>query len=409
MNRSILLISYYFPPLGMAGVQRPLGLAKYLFRLGWKVYILTVKPIAYWEADPTLLEDFAKEIPIFRAGSADPARLAYLFGQRKRESSDVPPNRKKLVWDSKLGFLPFAYFKASHLVKKFNIGTVWTTSPPPSVHLAGLWLKERKEVRWFVDFRDPWKVEAPEENSSVWQKRQRKLKRLLGAADGVTAVNDSLKNFLEPVAGADKVETVFNGFDPEIKISKPDSPHKVFTMAYGGTLSPSTDPHPFPAALARWKKEKKRDFRLILVGKIIGLPVEARLSELDLTENVEITGYVPHRAALEKLSKAHLLLLFLSQEEKYRLTVPAKIFEYIGLGKPTLAVASEESAVAEFLSKYPVGTLCGREAEIVEKLEFYYRQWESGSMPPVPESLRRPFGWDKQAERLSAFIESRLK
>ena len=84
MNRSILVISYYFPPLGMAGVQRPLGLAKYLHRLGWKVYVLTVKPVSYWETDFTLLEDFPKEIPIFRAGSLDPARISYFFGRKKR-------------------------------------------------------------------------------------------------------------------------------------------------------------------------------------------------------------------------------------------------------------------------------------------------------------------------------------
>lgn len=409
MNRSILLISYYFTPLGMAGVQRPLGLAKYLYRLGWKVYVLTVKPIPYWETDPTRLEDFPEEIPIFRAGSADPARLAYLFGRRKRERSSALPNKKQLVWDSKLGFLPFAYFKASHLIKKFNIGTVWTTSPPPSVHLAGLWLKKKKKVRWFADFRDPWEVEAPEENSDVWQRRQKKLKRLLTVADGVTAVNDSLKIFLEHLTGAGKVETIFNGFDPEIKISNPNSPQKIFTMAYGGTLSPSTDPHPFPAALSRWKKEKKRNFRLILIGKIISLPMEKRLLGLDLTENVRITGYLSHRKALEELSKAHLFLLFLSQEEKYRLTIPAKIFEYIGLSKPTLAITSEKGAVMEFLSKYPVGTLCSREDEIVEKLEFYYRQWESGTIFPVPDALRVQFGWEKQAERLSNFIESGLK
>ncbi|MGH8003407.1 MAG: glycosyltransferase [Limisphaerales bacterium] len=409
MSRSILLISYYFPPLGMAGVQRPLGLAKYLHRLGWKVYVLTVKPIAYWETDPTLLEDFPKKIPVFRAGSLDPARVSYLFGRRKRKGFTFRPEAGKLVWDTKLGFVPFVWAKACRLIEKFSISAVWTTSPPPSLHLAGLWLKQTNNIKWFSDFRDPWEVEAPAESSNVWERRQRKLRRLLSAVDGVTAVNDRLKDFLAPLAGVGRVATIFNGFDPEIKISGMDSSPKIFTMAYGGTLSPSTDPHAFPKALSRWKKEKKRNFRLILIGKIIGLPVEKRLSELDLAENVEITGYLPHRKALERLSTAHLVLLFLSQEEKYRLTVPAKVFEYIGLGKPTLAVAAKKSAVADFLSKYPVGSLCNGEDEIIEKLEFYYRQWENGSLSPLPETLRQPFRWDKQAEQLSNFIESRLK
>jgi len=409
MNRSILLISYYFPPLGMAGVQRPLGLAKYLYRLGWKVYVLTVKPIAYWETDPTLLEDFPKEIPIFRAGSLDPARVSYLFGRRKRDGSGFRPAAGKLVWDTKLGFVPFVWAKGCRLIEKYSIAAVWTTSPPPSVHLAGVWLKRTNNIKWFADFRDPWGVEAPEENSNVWQKRQKKLKRLLAAADGVTAVNDRLKNFLEPFVGAGKTETVFNGYDPEDRPPVLPAPAQVFTLAYGGTLNASHNPHLFLKGLSLWKKRKGCPFRLLLVGRVLDLPLLQWLNDLGLAENSELTGYLPHRAARRKLSETDIFLLFLPPESKYDLNLPAKIFEYVGLSKPTLAIASEKSAVADFLSKYPVGTLCNREDEIVQKLEFYYRQWESGAMPPIPETLRGPFGWDKQAQNLSDFIESRLK
>ncbi|MCI0329586.1 MAG: glycosyltransferase [candidate division Zixibacteria bacterium] len=409
MKRSILLISYYFPPLGMAGVQRPLGLAKYLFRLGWRVYVLTVKPIAYWETDPTLLEDFPKEIPVFRAGSLDPARVSYLFGRRKRTGTGFRPAAGKLFWDAKLGFAPFVWAKGCRLIEEFSISAIWTTSPPPSLHLAGLWLKRTNDIQWFADFRDPWEAEGPEENSNVWQKRREKLKRLLAAADGVTAVNDGLKNFLEPLAQAGKVATVFNGFDPEIKVSDFASPRKIFTLAYGGTLNAPHNPHPFFKALSRWKKSKGRPFRLLLVGRVLELPVRSWLEELALAENAEVTGYLPHRAARQKLGEADLFLLFLPPEPAYGLNLPAKIFEYIGLGKPVLAVAGAGSAVADFFSQYPVGALCSREDEIVEQLEFYYRQWENGSLPSLPETLRQPFGWDKQAGQLSNLIESKLK
>ncbi|MCI0404461.1 MAG: hypothetical protein L0Z48_02345 [candidate division Zixibacteria bacterium] len=409
MNRSILIISYYFPPLGMAGVQRPLGLAKYLHRLGWRVYVLTVKPVVYWETDPALLEDFPKEIPIFRAGSLDPARLFYLLGRKKRAPSGFRPPSGTLLWDAKLGSVPFLWAKGCRLIERFSISVVWTTSPPPSVHLAGFWLTQTNDVRWFADFRDPWEVEAPEENSSRWLKRQKKLKRLLAAANGVTAVNDCLKTYLVPFVGVEKTATIFNGFEPEMKISGTDPSPKVFTLAYGGTLSPATSPLPFLQALARWKKEKKRSFRLLLIGKILGLPVSEWLDKLGLAGETELTGYLPHRLLLEKLSGADVLLLLLSPEEKYRLAVPAKLFEYVGLGKPILAAASDKGALADFFSRHPVGVLYSGEEEIIEKLEFYYRQWENGSLSPLPEALRQPFGWDKQAERLSTFIESKLQ
>lgn len=408
MNRSILLISYYFPPLGMAGVQRPLELAKGLYGLGWKVYVLTVKPISYWETDPTLLENFPKEIPVHRAGSADPARLAYLFGRKQRGEAGSSLVRKAGVWDSKLGFVPFACLKAARLVEKFGIAAVWTSSPPPSLHLVGRWLKRKKKIYWIADFRDPWEVEAPEENSFLWKKRKNKLKSFLQKADGLTAVNDCLKTYLQNFSEQDRVITVFNGYEPGIRPPAARSPSEILTLAYGGTLNSSHNPRLFLQALSRWKKESARPFRLLLVGKVIGLPLRSWLDELDLTPNVEITGYLPHRLAVEKVSTADVVLLFLPTEPCYRLNLPAKIFEYIGLGKPVLAVAGERSAVADFLDKYPAGKLCHGEDEIMERLEQFYHQWESGSIPEIPDSLRRQFGWDKQVERLSSFVETGL-
>lgn len=405
--RSVLLISYYFPPLGMAGVQRPLKLAKYLFRLGWKVYVLTVKPIAYWETDSTLLADFPPEIPVFRAGSADPARLTYLLGRKERKDSGRLSGTKR-TWDSKLGFVPFASIKAARLVEKFDIAAVWTTSPPPSIHLVGRWLKQNKKVSWLADFRDPWEVEAPEPDSNVWKKRQDKLKRLLQFSDGVTTVNDSLKNYMESFAGVGKVATVFNGFEPGNALPARPSPSKVFTLAYGGTLNASHHPYLFLKALSSWKKEAGHSFRLLLVGRVLGLPLLQWLDELGLAEDAEATGYLAHPEARRRLSEADLFLLFLPPEPKYRLNLPAKIFEYIGLERPTLSVAFAEGAVADFLSAYPVGCLCAGEEAIIEALNSYYQLWKRQGFLSIPEAERRRFGWDKEAQKLSTLLESKL-
>jgi len=46
--KRVLLVAYYFPPLGMSGTQRVAKWGKYFLRLGWEVTIITVKPIAYY-------------------------------------------------------------------------------------------------------------------------------------------------------------------------------------------------------------------------------------------------------------------------------------------------------------------------------------------------------------------------
>lgn len=403
-GRSILIVSYYFPPLGLSGVQRPMKLAKYLHRLGWKVFVLTVKPIAYWQRDESLLSDLPPEIPVFRAGSADPARLAYLLGKKIRTESgfsSAPP----MVWDSKIGFAPFAYWKAARLIKKFGIGTLWTSSPPPSIHRVGARLKRKLGIRWVADFRDPWEVESPEAGSPLWSKRQEKLKTLLAQADGVTTVDDEIRDYLSGFSGNKPASTVFNGYDPEDLPPTAAKKSEVFTLAYGGTLNAACNPHLFLKGLARWKKEKQVPFRLFLIGRTLGLPVEEWLEELGLEENVILTGYLPHRQALLELSKADLFLLFVGMEEQYRFTLTAKIFEYIGLGKPTLAVAPQNGAVAGFMAKYQAGRLAASEEQVAEGLDFYHRRWQAGKNLAIPKEVRNRFGWDKEAVKLASILE----
>jgi hypothetical protein len=75
VNRKVLLICYYFPPLGLGGVGRPLNLFKELPALGWDCHVLTVKSVAYRAYEPELLQglDTSK---VYRSGSRDPQRSA---------------------------------------------------------------------------------------------------------------------------------------------------------------------------------------------------------------------------------------------------------------------------------------------------------------------------------------------
>ena len=60
MNK-VLVIAYYFPPLGLSGVQRTTKFVKYLQDFGWEPTVLTVGEIAYYAKDVSLLHDLEKE------------------------------------------------------------------------------------------------------------------------------------------------------------------------------------------------------------------------------------------------------------------------------------------------------------------------------------------------------------
>ena len=72
----VLVIAYYFPPLGLSGVQRTLKFVKYLPQFGWQPIVLTVTPTGYFAQDPTLLDELdGLNIEIIRTGSLDPNRF----------------------------------------------------------------------------------------------------------------------------------------------------------------------------------------------------------------------------------------------------------------------------------------------------------------------------------------------
>ncbi|KPL02135.1 MAG: hypothetical protein AMJ73_09210, partial [candidate division Zixibacteria bacterium SM1_73] len=167
-ERKVLLITYYFPPMGMGGVQRTSKFAKYLPGFGWTPFVLTVKDVHYWAEDPSLLEELPPEVKVIRTGSFDPLRISFklksLFKKRKQRNKYVKEStaqRSKLSsWlffpDSKIGWVPFALLSGLNLIRKERIDLIFTTSPPPSLHLVGYLLKLLTGKPWVVDFRDPW-------------------------------------------------------------------------------------------------------------------------------------------------------------------------------------------------------------------------------------------------------------
>ncbi|RMD96362.1 MAG: hypothetical protein D6814_11545, partial [Calditrichaeota bacterium] len=100
--KKILLISYYFPPLGMGGTQRMASFARYLPQFGWQPVVLTVKPIRYYARDPELLKGLEK-IQIYRTESMDPLRLAFRLAEKlpTARSQDEPA-----ADGGKIGHLP---------------------------------------------------------------------------------------------------------------------------------------------------------------------------------------------------------------------------------------------------------------------------------------------------------------
>ena len=84
--QKVLIITYYWPPSGGAGVQRWVKLTKFLKEAGIQAFVLTVdeKVASYMQLDESLHDDVAPEISVTKTGSFEPINYyAKLVGKEK--------------------------------------------------------------------------------------------------------------------------------------------------------------------------------------------------------------------------------------------------------------------------------------------------------------------------------------
>ena len=128
--KRVLVIAYYFPPMGMGGVQRTMKFVRYLPDFGWDPIILTVKDVLYHARDESLLHEI-QERSIIRTESLDPQRILWklMRSEKKRTGTRSPQkpsilleriNRNLLTWflipDPKILWTPHAICRAKRLI-----------------------------------------------------------------------------------------------------------------------------------------------------------------------------------------------------------------------------------------------------------------------------------------------------
>jgi len=359
----LLLIAYYFPPLGMGGVQRPLKLAKYLPEFGWDVTVITVAGSSYYAIDESLADELPSSVVVKRVKMRDPGRL--LRPKARPSAAPVARHRTPPAWarriqqiarwpDDKFPFVRPAVRAAERLHDETPFDAVLTTSPPPSVHAAGLRLQKRIKLPWVADFRDPWLVREGDWGPTRIHERYAKRMRaqIIANAGNIIAANDGIAASLRSEHSQNPVEVIHNGFDEadfESVDAKRDASGEFRILLYG-TLSHVVDPTSVMRMIAEWRKRNPgRGLRIIHAGLSIGIETETIARAFDLHDVFESTGYLPHRQAIGELCQADAIVIPLTTAPGFESTVPGRIFEAMRSLRPILMVGSTEGEAARIL------------------------------------------------------------
>jgi len=381
MPGKVLIITYYWPPSGGAGVQRWLKFTKYLPSAGWTPFILTVKPecAAYPFRDPSLYGDIPLDIEVFRTKATNYFSL-YSKDNSKIPSAGFAGNRGKgfkdkisrfirgnfFIPDPRKGWNRYAFKEAVRIIHEENISHVITTSPPHSTQLIGLKLKRRfPHIRWIADLRDPWtdiyyyEMFKPTRVARMIDRSFEK--KVLTKSDLIITVGYSLAEHLREKAGIEegKIHVLHNGYDEEDFESLTPAKPEVFTVTYVGTLSEAYPVNAFLEAVKGLVANEK-PLKLRFVGSVHDTVME-KIVSAGLKDSSEFIPYSDHPEAIKMMMEASLLLLIIPDHPTSKMIITGKLFEYIATGKPVLFIGPPDGEAAQLLIRCGYKGIFGKE------------------------------------------------
>ncbi|HTD76721.1 MAG TPA: glycosyltransferase family 4 protein, partial [Chloroflexota bacterium] len=356
---------------GGSGSNRALAFARYLREYGWRPTVVT--PGAEWamNRDDRLGGEIPADVRVIRTRSweprphaAAPASAIPAVGSRSASNLRLHLGHLKRFPDAHLGWLPFALGAA----RRASFDVAYSSSGPFTSHLVGLALKRLTGRAWVAELRDGWYRwnRAIFPDYPAWRDRlERRLEaRALRSADRVVLVTDRMAAaFRCQYADLPKEHfaVVSNGFDPAQfpTTGEPPPEHPGWNVVHAGALYYGRSLASFLEAAARVAAADAsfaHEFRLTLIGTLDG-SARAELIQRATATQVQFRGQLDHASTIEGMRSADALLLVANTTPGAEATVPGKLFEYLAMGRPVLAVAPPDSSTADVLQQTGGGWL----------------------------------------------------
>lgn len=382
MRRS-LLVSPYFPPVGVSGTKRALHLSRNLGHFHWSPTVLTGLAVGE-PIDKSLSECVPSHLTVSReySGRLRPW-LQARKEQKKRKKSlaslpleqqnpkSTKPKSSKSLWQSikpkNLQYwLPFdrywldgkAGYKAiKHLVESEKLEVIHVSADPWAPLVAAERVSRELNIPLVVDFRDPWSVHdgkmalRPKITRILLKRFEAKLFKQASAIilNTETARDVYIDRYKGRVPSS-RFYAVRNAFDRGLFRQTPPQNNlkstsgKIFSALYFGRFRAFVSPEQLFKGFVQFVKQQKlspQEATLHLVG---GLSDEhMRLAEsLGLSDYLSISPPIPFRDSLQTLQSASVLVLVI--EPECYMQIPGKLYDYFAAARPIIAISANQEA-----------------------------------------------------------------
>ncbi len=392
----LLVITYHFPPSAASGAFRLLGFAQHLPAHGVPVAVVYPPTLPWEPSDPRL----AARIPL--GTTLYPVEYP----------TQAP---KALRWLTPYGiWLWYARAAVIRAVERFRPDAVLTSGPPHCVHLLGRYA-QAQGVPWIADFRDPWvtacDVHPPAGLKAMYERFWEQ--RVFRQADALVVNAPHALSALAALCPhvAHKMHVIANGYDPETfpDVKPARKPGDVVRILHAGELYAGRDPRPILDAVSGIGAGTAPPFRFEFLGRInyekdADLPAEARKRGVE--NAILCRGQVPYGEVLREMCEADALLLMDSPGR--RIGVPAKLYEYLGAGRPVLATGETDGDLGAVLRASGVPHAIARCDDVVgirEAVSGLVRGIDAGTLAAGPDGMRRRYTRHALAGELAALVD----
>lgn len=429
--KKVLVITYYWPPSGGAGVQRSLKFVKYLSQMGFAPIVLTVKEdkASYPLHDPSLLTEVPTTVKVVRTNSFEPLNiLSTIIGKKNvpyggfANANKESKKQKLLRWvrgnffipDARVGWTTYAFKEAKRIIESEKIDCVYISSHPHSSQLIGLKLKEVfPSLRWVADLRDPWTdiyyYKDLLHRKSAKLKDEQFEKQVLETADAIVVVSEPIKNtFLEKsvLVLPSKIHVLPNGYDESDFDSGISVVENVFNITYVGTIADSYKSEIFFKVFKRLVEQYSG---LKISFNFIGdapWTLKKMADNLGLEANCTWGGHIGHDEAVKEMQRANALLLIIPDTEGAKGILTGKLFEYLGAKRMIIGIGPNDGDAATIIRECAAGEMFERNQEermfswLKEKIDM----WKSGDEFKVGNNFIKNYTREALTKRLALIL-----
>ncbi|MGE5499689.1 MAG: glycosyltransferase [Syntrophothermus sp.] len=417
----VLVIAYYFPPMGLSSVLRTAKFVKYMKKYNWEPTVITTGKPGYLAYDQPLLKEIEdNQIRVIRTeeNGTDAGRNIKIPNEgvrkvlsRLSKTFFIPDN--KAAWAAK------AYEAAKDLLEKEEFDIIYVSIPPFSSFSMAAKLSKQFDISLFVDYRDLWTGNRFAFNPTPFHKyKHKKLEyRALKVADKIITTNRKIKEKLLGTFQFLTFEDILilpQGFDPEdFEAVKPiPKENNKMRLTYTGVFYENISPKYFLQAfrkLAYERPDVAQNIELHFIGHLRKENIKL-INKLSLQPFVKDSGYLDHHETIRRMVSSDVLWMMIGKGTNSDSVSTGKLFEYFGSRKPVLASVPDGAAK---MAAQEYGAAFITEPDNIEQIKnailMAHTLYKTGKFPVPNEDFIQKLRRDLLTEQLTKTFQFYMK